>query len=206
MPDISPASSSNRRRIIAGISLILGPALVILADILTNRRLTYLTLMWGATVFLLLGALSVAHLLRARADWLGLIGAGCCLTGLMAYSGAMSIYRFGTVFQRGVEGVPADAIELAFKFDPRLFTLTFLPPHLWPLGLLILGIGLIRDRRLGVATGYILGLGAILFYLGRGGGMLVAVIPGDLLIFAALAWIGIRLLRQPRLWEDSTTG
>jgi len=179
---------------------------VILADILTNRRLTYLTLMWGATFFLLLGALGISHLLRARADLLGLLGAGCSLIGLVTYSGAMSIFRFGTLFQwGGVEGVPADAIELALKAEPRLYTLTFLPWRLWPLGLLILSIGIIRDGRFGLATGYILGLGAILFYLGRGARILMAVIPGDLLIFAALAWIGARLLRHPSLWEDSAT-
>lgn len=195
-------SSGQRRRVIVGVCLIVGPALVILADLLKTRRLTYLTIMWVATIFLLVGAFGVAHLLRAKADWFGLIGAGCCLVGLIAYSGAMSIYRFSTIFYRGVEGVAPNAMELALKVEPRLGTLTYLPGFLWPLGLLILSIGLIRDGRFGVMVGCILGLGAILFPIGRQGRVQLAVIPGDLLIFAALAWIGFQLFRQPSSWQD----
>lgn len=199
---MNPPSSSNRRRLIAGVCLILGPALVLLADVLSTHRLTYLTLMSVAFIFLLPSAFGVAHLLRARADLLGLLGAGCCLIGLMASSGVMSVYRFATVFQGGVEVVSPNAMQLALQAEPRLFVLAFLPAYFWPLGLLILSLGLILDRRFGVATGCILGLGAVLFPLGREAGVMMAVIPGDLLIFAAFAWIGIRLLREPSVWED----
>jgi hypothetical protein len=173
--------------------------------LLSDRRLTYLTLMTGACIFLLPGALAVAHLLRTRADWFGLVGAGCSLIGLMAYYGMMALYRYQELIQRGIEGVPADTMQLALKAEPRLFALTFLPALLWPLGLLILGAGLIRDRRFGAIVGCMLGLGALLSSIGRQGGVPAIVLPGDLLIFAALAWIGVRLLRQPPLWEDLAT-
>ena len=97
------AASSNRRRVIAAVSLILGPALLLLADVLSSRRLTYLTLMSLAAIFLILAALGVAHLLRAKADWFGLLGAGCSLIGLVAYYGMMTLYRYQELIQRGIE-------------------------------------------------------------------------------------------------------
>jgi hypothetical protein len=198
---MSPPGSNDRRRIIAGVCLILGPALVLVADLLGTHRLTFLTLMSAAFILLLPGAFGVAHLLRARADWFGLLGAGCCLIGLTASFGVMSVYRFATVYQSGVEGVSPNALQLALQTEPRLFVLTFLPAYLWPVGLLILSVGLILDRRFGVAVGSILALGAILFPIGREASVTMAVLPGDLLIFAALAWIGVRLLREPSAWE-----
>lgn len=198
---MSTPGSNDRRRIIAGICLILGPALVLVADLLSTHRLTFLTIMSAAFILLLPASFGVAHLLRARADWFGLIGAGCCLIGLTASFGVMSVYRFAEVYQAGVEAVSPRALQLALQAEPRLFVLTFLPAYLWPVGLLVLSIGLMRDRRFGIAVGFMLALGAILFPIGREGGIRMAGIPGDLLIFAGLAWIGIRLLREPSVWE-----
>lgn len=198
---MSPPGSSNRRRIIAGVCLILGPALVLVADLLSTHRLTFLTLMSAAFILLLPGAFGLAHLLRARADWFGLLGAGCSLIGLAASYGEMSVYRFATVYQAGVEAVSPNAMQLALQTEPRLFMLTFVPAYFWPLGLLILSLGLILDQRFGVAVGAMLALGAVLFPIGREVGVMWAVYPGDILIFVALAWIGLRLLRDPSAWE-----
>lgn len=198
---MNPPTSSDRRRIIAALCLIVGPALVLVADVLSSHRLTFLTLMAGAFILLLPAAFGVAHLLRARADWFGLLGAGCSLIGLVASYGVMSVYRFATVYQRGVEAVSPNALQLALQAEPRLFVLTFLPAYFWPLGLFILSIGLILDRRFGMVTGCLLALGAILFPIGREAGIIMAVYPGDLLIFAGLGWIGLRLLREPSVWD-----
>jgi hypothetical protein len=81
------------------------------------------------------------------------------------------------------------AIEQLQASIPLRLT-TMVPGILFPLGLLLLALGLYRARLLGPAGSLILAAGAILFPLGHAVGITSALIGGDVVLVAAFVLLG----------------
>ncbi|MFN2509730.1 MAG: hypothetical protein ABR589_13290, partial [Chthoniobacterales bacterium] len=98
--------------------------------------------MWIAFVLFVPAVLGIVHLLRNRADYLGLLGGAFCIVGLMAGAGMMTIFRLNAVLIAGGERRLAPAIQSAFKANPALPLTIFVPGFLFALGFIVLAVGL----------------------------------------------------------------
>jgi hypothetical protein len=81
-----------------------------------------------------------------------------------------------------------------------------LPGLAFPVGLLVLSFGLFRVRVVSPLVAALLALGAILFPIGRIGGIAAAVIASDVALSVAMGLIGWRVLRWTAAeWERVPT-
>jgi hypothetical protein len=210
---MSISHSSNRRRLIAGVSLV-GLSVTFLAHTvarLTNEpgapSQTTIALVGFEAVLnslLMTGALlGLAQLLRARADWAGLLGAAFALVGWAVATRISALIQIDALLRAGVEGVPPAALESAFKSAPIVWTSVFPVGLFFPLGLITLGVALCWRSPLNRWCGLPLALGGLLFPVGRAAGHEFAVIACDLLLAAAFAAIGWGILTRREVWETT---
>lgn len=203
-------NSSNRRRLVAGAALVAAPAVILAVDVAVRVAGFERPLLRGAVAFamalMLPAILGLVHLLRERADRIGLAGGALCVVGTYAAARMSSLFQLDALLGAGVEGVPADAVRTALAADPVLWATVFVPGLCFPLGLVVLGAGLFvsgaASRRVAVA----LAAGAVLFPVGRAIGILPALIVSDVLILLAMSSIGLRLLSRPESWEPLSRG
>lgn len=201
--DISGAS--NRRRLIAGISLIAAPALLLAADVIRvigGFDFESSVVAWVSFVLFVLAVLGVTHLLRNRADYLGLIGGAFCLVGAMAGAGIVTIFRLNAVLTAGGDGNLAPVFESAFNARPALQTSIFMPSVLFPLGFIVLAVGLYRARVSSVWLALLLAFGGLLYPIGRAVGVTAALLGGDVLWLVSLGWLGWQILTRVENWEQ----
>jgi len=207
--------SSNRRRLIAGLSL-LGLSVAFLSNTLTGLMTrpvspsqTMIALAGFLTVLnavlMTAAALGLSQLLRARADRVGLLGAAFVLVGWAASTRILTVIQLHTALSAGVEGVPPSALESIFKSAPALFISIFPVGLFFPLGLITLGLALFWWRPVNCWFGLLLALGGVLFPLGRAVGIEQAIIACDIVLASAFAAIGWQILARPEVWEATST-
>lgn len=201
------SDASNRRRLIAGFCLIAAPALLLVADVMQiNGRFDFewTVVMWISFVLFVPAVLGIVHLLRNRADYCGLLGGALVVIGAMAGAGMMTIFRLNAVLKAGGEREFAQLIASAFKANPALPFSIFTPGPLFPLGFIVLAVGLYQARIFSLWMSLVLALGGVLFPVGHAVGVKAALIGGDLLLLGALAWLGWRLLSKSGTdWEEA---
>lgn len=198
------ALSTERRRRLGALCLAAAP-LVLLASTATRflgTRFAWTTLvtLW---VLLAYGAiLALVHLLRERADRLGLVGGILCFIGLTTAAGMMAVYRLGAVLE---VTSPDDLAVLsrAFASEPLLRLTIFAPGLSYPLGLLVLSVALRRARLLPTVLAMALAVGAVLFPIGRIAQVDAALLASDLLTAATLLYLSRRVLTRPELWSPA---
>lgn len=207
--------SSNRRRIIAGVSLT-GLSVAFLSNTMTGLMTrpsspsqTMIALAGFVTVvnavLMIAAVLGLSQLLRASADRAGLLGAAFVLVGWTAATRILTVIQLDMVLGAGVEGVPPSALESIFKSAPALFLSIFPIGLFFPLGLITLGLALFWWRPVNRWFGLLLALGGVLFPAGRAVGIEAAIIGCDIVLAAAFAAIGWQVLARPAVWEAAAT-
>ena len=212
---MNTSQASNNRRIIAGASMIV-MALIFLANTLTGFMTRPASLspalvavagfiaVTGA-VLMTASILGLSHLLRSRADGVGLSGATCALVGWAVSTRISSVIQLDAVLRAGVEGVPASALESVFKSAPLVWASMFPVGLFFPAGLITLGIALFYWRPVNRWLGLLLALGGVLFPIGRAAGVAPAVVACDIVLATAFASIGWQILSRPEVWEQSSS-
>ena len=205
--------SSNRRRVIAGVSLIALSAAFLsntVAGLMTEpaapsqRTIAIVGFMAVLNSLLMTAAmLGLSQLLRASADWAGLLGAALTLTGWAVATRISVVIQLDALLRAGVEGVPPTALETAYASAPIVWVSTFPIGLFFPLGLVTLGLALFWARPVNRWLGLLLALGGVLFPLGRAVGIRPAVVACDIVLAAALATIGWQIMRRPEVWEST---
>lgn len=207
--------SSNRRRLIAGVSLSalsVGFLSNTLAGLMTRPESASQTMIALAGFLAIVNAvlmtcaiLGLSQLLRASADRVGLLGAACALLGWAASMRILTVIHLDALLRAGVEGVPPSALESVFNSAPVVLLSIFPVGLLFPLGLVTLGLALFWWRPLNRWLGLLLALGGILFPLGRAVGIESAIVACDIVLATAFAAIGWQILTRPEVWETTSS-
>jgi len=210
---VNISHSSDRRRVIAGACLLALPVTFLsdaLAGLMTepaapSQRMIAIVGFVAVLNSLLMTAavLGLSQLLRASADWAGLLGAASTLTGWAVATRISVVIQLDALLRAGVEGVPPTALETAYASAPIVWASTFPVGLFFPLGLITLGLALFWARPLNRWLGLLLALGGVLFPLGRAVGIRPAVVACDIVLATVFAAIGWQILRRPEVWEST---
>ena len=211
--NLSP--SSNRRRIIASVSLIM-LAVVFLLNTLTGMmtgisapsqaRIALAGFIAVVSMVLMIASvLGIMQILRARADWIGLLGAASALIGWTAASRMGMIIQFNALSESGTSGIPPNLPEFLSKSAPLVWASIVPIGIFFPLGLITLGIALVWARPINWLFGLLLAIGGVLFPIGRALGMAWAITTCDIVLDVAFALIGWQILTSPEIWAKSSS-
>ncbi|MCA1625538.1 MAG: hypothetical protein LC768_14075 [Acidobacteria bacterium] len=204
------SKTDNRRRIIAGASAVLigvsfllnlldglntgmfAPSQTMIA--LSGYRAVLNAVLMIATVF------GISQLLRARADWIGLLGGASALVGWTASARIGVLIQLSALSESGVAAVPPNFSEVLMQSAPTVWTSIVPIGIFFPIGLITLGLALAWERPIHWWIGLLLALGGVLFPIGRAAGQVWAIIACDIILGAAFALIGWQILTRPELW------
>ncbi|MCA1565411.1 MAG: hypothetical protein LC803_07210 [Acidobacteria bacterium] len=213
--NISHSSSSNRRRVIAGASLVglsvtflSNTALRLMTEPAPPSQTTIAVVGFVAVlnaVLMTAATLGLAQLLRARADWAGLLGAASTLVGWAASTRISVLIQLDALLRAGVEGVPPSALESIFKAAPAMWVSVFPVGLFFPLGLITLGLALFWWRPVNSWLGLLLALGGVFFPLGRAVGIQWAIVASDITLATAFVGIGWQVLTRPGVWATTSS-
>jgi hypothetical protein len=201
----------ERRRRIGGVCLLAAPVVLLAADVM--RAGAGLRHEWPIPAKLSFALfvpaiLALVHLLRERADRTGLLGGGLALVGCLAGASIVTATKIMTSLEDASLGEPATrAVEAAMLAGgvPQYLFLYPLPGLAFPAGLLVLSFGLLRAGVVPAPAAVLLALGAVLFPVGRIGGIEAAVLASSVALTASMGWIGWRVLnRATPDWEQTT--
>ena len=154
--------------------------------------------MFKFTFALFVGAaLGLVGLTRGRADGAGLLGGALAVVGCLAGSGIVTANAaLGTVEAAGLDEAATRAIEAAMMksgLGGYMF-LYPLPGLAFPAGFLVLAYALLRSRAASPAAALLVALGALLFPVGRIGGVEAAVMGSGLALTLGMSLTALRLL------------
>ena len=189
----------------AALCLVAAPLLLTVGDlagVLSRRQTIHWTVLLSLAFCVFVPAVfALAHLVRTRAPRAGLLLGSVAFLGAMAGASMQAFFRAALQLQQASSSpVVTAAAERAWG-APAFFLTTVAPGLLFPLGLLGLGLALVTGRRVPRAPALLLCVGALLFPVGHAVGLSAALIGGDLVLLAALAWIAAVVLGRPGLWE-----
>lgn len=196
-----PVDATERRRRIAGWCLVFAPLLMLVADAMllaAGEEAAFWPWTLGVWVsfYLFIGAvLAIARLLSRKADRLGLTGAALAIAGAMMGATIQGLFRVLKQMEAG--GFEEATIR---AIHSPLVPTTEAPGLLFPIGLLVLAVGLWKTRVFPRGLTVVFGLGAVLFPVGR---ILVgpaASVASDVLLLVAMGDLGRRVLRSPLFW------
>ena len=142
-------------------------------------------------------ALAVTRLTRERADRLGIVGAALAVVGCLAGSGILTAHAvLAPVETAGLEEPARQAIEAAMRTaGVGGYVLLYpLPGLAFPAGFLVLAYALLRSRAVSRAAAASLALGALLFPVGRIGGVEWAVLGSGIGMSFGMARVALRVL------------
>ncbi len=211
--NLSPGS--NRRRIIAGVSLIV-LAVVFLFNTLTGMMTGvsapsqakiaiagFITVV--NMVLMIASVLGIVQILRTRADWIGLLGAASTLIGWTAASRIGVIIQLDALSQSGTSGIPPNLADFLSKSAPPVWASIVPIGIFFPLGLITLGIALVWAHPVNRFFGVLLAIGGVLFPVGRAMNNAWAITACDIILGAAFALIGWQILTRSEIWEKSSS-
>lgn len=188
----------SRRRALAALGMIFGPAVMLAGDVQRYLSPDSAVFRWSlflqlAMMLLLLAVLGMVEELRPVADRAGLAGgllAGC---GLFVGTAMQGFFR---TWQTAVDTVPesAAAIDAALTGPDYLFS-TRVPGITFPVGMLILAVALTVTRRVPAGLGLLIAAGAVIFPVGRIGGLWWAILASNVCFLLGLGWMAVRTLR-----------
>lgn len=184
---------------VGGVCLIAAPLLSAISSPLRFNEATLfsagLTQMYACVLFIP-AILALARLLRHTAPRLAIIG------GMVGILGSVGGVNFATLLlyewasrTAGADQTTVRAITEAVQSE--LWPALSLPTIMFPIGFLILSIGLLRFGIVPRWVGALLCVAAIVFPLGRIPDIQALFHLSDLLLFIPLAWIGMRYLTGP---------
>ena len=193
-------ASNELRRKGAAVCLLAAPLLMLAGDVLrqwAGAQRAWLFMLKLAFALFVGAALAVVHLTRARADRAGLVGGALAVVGCLAGSGIITAGAvFAAVDGAGLDDAAMRAVEAAFgSSDVRGYLFLYpLPGLAFPAGFLVLSLALVRARIVAPLAAVALALGALLFPVGRIGGVEWAVLGSGLGMTVGLALVALRVL------------
>jgi hypothetical protein len=167
--------------VLAALTLLAGDTVQVL-----ERAFAFTVVLAAAHVLFAAGLLLLPSALGAELRPLVVASSLCAFVGAMAGAAMQALFRAWSVLDAAGN---TTAIEQLQASIPLRLT-TMVPGILFPLGLLLLALGLYRARLLGPAGSLILAAGAILFPLGHAVGITSALIGGDVVLVAAFVLLG----------------
>jgi hypothetical protein len=192
---------ANLRRRVAGLSLIAGPALLLTSSVVRlvfDQFYAWYLTMKLSFFFFALGVFGLVHLLRGRADGSGHVGGAMALAGCLSGASIVSAAYILTPLRGTVPEEQLGGLYLTVVNSP-------LPGLLFPVGLLVLAVALLRKRAAPAWAALLFALGAVLFPVARIFGFVWAHFACDALLTISLGYIGLRLLGQTAdEWESVT--
>lgn len=190
-------STNSFRKNLYAISLIIAPLLLLIGDTLMfafNLHFAFYLLGKAALALFVFAIFVLIHLLRERTDRLGLIGGAIAIIGAISGTTLFSFtYFYNEILRSGFDAAMLQSVEQTIKQVYLIMVLFPLPGLFFPIGLLILSIGLFWKNAVPRWTAIALGLGAILFPMGRIPGILPISIVSDILFLLSMSYIGWRI-------------
>lgn len=187
------------RRAGAAACLLAAPLLMLTGDALRiwagAHHTSLVTFKLSFTLFVG-AALAVVRLTSERADRTGLVGGALAVVGCLAGSGILTANAvLGTIDAAGLDAAATQAIEAAMKTSGvgGYVLLYPLPGLAFPVGFLVLAYALLRARVVSASAALALALGALLFPVGRIGGLDWAVIASGVGMSVGLGMTALRV-------------
>lgn len=201
-------TAAEVRRWGAAACLFAAPALMLAGDALgfwAGMEWTRLVLLKLSFAPFVGAALGLVALTRGRADGAGLAGGALAVVGCLAGSAIVTANAvLGPVETAGLDEAAMQAIEAAMRKSGvgEFMFLYPLPGLAFPAGLLVLAYALMRSRAASAAAAPLVALGALLFPVGRIGGIEAAMLGSGLALtlgmsLAALPLLGLRAAARP---------
>lgn len=127
------------------------------------------------------GLLLLPFTLSSRRHPLVILGVASAFIGCFAGAGMQVLFRTWEVLQAANQTSAAELL----RTDSALNFSTLVPGVFFPIGLLVLAIGLMLGRALPLQTTVPLALGAVLFPIGHAAGVVPAIVIGDVVLLVA---------------------
>ena len=193
-------TADDLRRRGAAACLVAAPALMLAGDALrywAGMEWAWLVMCKLAFALFVGAALGLVSLTRGRADGAGLVGGALAVVGCLAGAGIVTANAvLGTVEAAGLDEAATRAVEASMMRSGvgGLVLLYPLPGLAFPAGFLVLAYALRRARAASPAAALLVALGALLFPVGRIGGVEAAVIGSGLALTLGMSLTALRLL------------
>ncbi len=188
-----PSFVERRFLKIAAASLVGASLFMLLGDIawtLSGKLTAGALLRWVSYVLFMPAVVGLTY--RLHASGLGVAGGVLCLFGIGGGFSILTLYRLAAILQPGPSGVPL-VIEEAFGKNMALPATIYLPGALFPLGLLLSGIALLRAEPKQWLPGLLLSLGGVLFWVGNALEVPTALIACDAVLLGVFTWLARQL-------------
>ena len=197
-------ASAERRRVIAAAALLLAPLVMLAADLVMwvggeGAFWPWSVALWVSFFLYIPAILALVHLLRPEGDRLGLLGGSLALVGVMIGATIQGVMRAQSVAIDRLGPSVAEMISATYGEAPLLPT-SISPGLTFPLGLVLLAIGVGRTGVGSLWTAAAVALGAILFPVGRIGGLLEVSLLSDALLLLGLGALGWRVWTRGAAW------
>jgi hypothetical protein len=178
---------------IAQVCSFLAPMALLTADLCqtAERRFAFSVWLFAAAVCFVPAILAVAYRAGASSPALATLGGGLAFFGAMAMAGMSVLFRAQAVL---LEMGQADTVTMLGSVF-KLAASTQMIGIAFPAGLLLLALTLWRGRMARPWGAILLAGGAIAFPIGHAAGVWVFLIAGDLLLLAAFALLGRRIVK-----------
>jgi hypothetical protein len=201
---------TNRRRLLSGICMGL-LALTLVANALawllpndggpaTHGEIAGLGFLCVLQAGLHVGALiALTQLLRMDADRLALTGAALSTLGIVVGARIIALWQLSLVADPGrlTEG----SVALKLQETAPIVWVSVVPIGLmYPIGMVLLGVALLRSRAVPRWIGVLFVAGAVLFPIGRAVGVPAAIIGSDLCLGIGYAALCRMVLREREVW------
>ena len=198
-------TADDVRRRGAAACLLAAPALMLAGDALhywAGAQRAWLVMFKLSFAFFVGAALGLVGLTRGRADGAGLLGGALAVVGCLAGSGIVTANALIQSFDAAALGEAAErAVEASMmKSGVGGYVLLYpLPGLAFPAGFLVLAYALWRSRAAPAAAALLVALGALLFPVGRIGGVEAAVMGSGLALTLGMSLTALRLFdaREP---------
>lgn len=193
-------TATEIRRRGAAVCLFAAPVLMLAGDALrywAGMEWAWLVMFKLAFALFVGAALGLVSLTRGRADGAGLLGGALVVVGCLAGSGIVTANAvLGPVEAAGLDEAATRAVEAAMtKGGVGGYVLLYpLPGLAFPVGFLVLAYALLRSRVVSPAAALLVALGAVLFPVGRIGGVEAAVMGSGLAFTLGMSLAALRLL------------
>jgi hypothetical protein len=178
---------------IAGVCSILAPVVLLIGDAMLlagTLKFEQTIVSWLSFVLFVPAILGMTYLAASGGHGLALVGGASAFFGTMAGASMQVFFRVRAVLNE--LGLP-QTVDL-LRASTKLVASTQMIGIFFPIGLVLLALGLYRSRTVNAIVPLSLAIGALLFPMGRIAGLVVGFVGGDLLLLLAFAAVGRRLL------------
>lgn len=190
---------------IAGFCSIIAPIVLIVGDLLmfaAGMMFEWTIALWLAFALFIPAVFGLTFILFESGSRFALVGGISTFIGLMAGAGMQALFRaYAVLIERG-EQQAFDLLRGTFK----LVAATQMIGLLFPVGLILLSVSLLRSKIFNPILPFLLALAAVLFPIGRIAGVTAAVFASGILLFIAFGLIGWQILAGRRSFAAKAGG